>query len=362
MKYIQKADYIDGEKMLSKALTILMDNSTAVFVVKKGKYIGLIDDRNVNSGIRDTSKIKCSKLAVKSPILTKSSSLSDEIEAFSSGKYKALPVLSDGGKLIGMATKVELMKELVDEHLITPSPLMDFVKIPIYNVKYTSTVGNARKVMKNKKVHKLLVLSNGKPRGFISTFDLSALILKPRKRDRAPIISEVKNLNNKLVSEIIRERIYSVKLESTLLSAVELMIKKNVSNLLVVKNSKPVGVFSSTDLFKKLKTKAKREWRVIISGLNKEEDKHHYPLVMKKCEGLMVKYAKSLKIKELFVHFKSKKSVYEVSAKLILNKKSISFSKEWPEIPYLMNYLVKEINSVLLKMKSKKKASKKMRK
>lgn len=353
MKNVKKPNSIEWNEPLSKALTILMDSGTAVFVVKQGRYLGLIDDRSVNLGVLDPSNIKCSKKVTKSPTLNSNSTVGDGLSAFLSGKYKALPVLDKNNKLVAMVTKVELIKEILENDLVPQANVSEYMKTPVYTLDYSSTIGHLRSELKSKKVHKLLVVEQGRPRGIVSTFDLSTLVMKPRKRDRAPIISEVKHLDDRSISELIRERVFSVEVGTSLYEAMKVMIKRNVSNLLVTSNKRPVGVLSSTDLFKELNSRAKRKWKVSVSGLNREEDRQFYPMIVRRFEATLKKYSKAFKITGISIHFKRKKSVFEARVRLNINGKTLNFSKNWHEIPHLVDYLVREIKNVLKKKKSK---------
>ncbi len=380
MDNIKKPQTLDGDQPLSKALTILMDKRTAIFVVKDKKYIGLIDDRHLPR-VSDSSNINCSNCVTKSPVLYDDSNTTDGLKAFLSGKYKALPVLNKKTKkLVGMVTKVELMKELMSEGLVPHGMVDSFMKKPVYSVDYYSTIGDAKREMRNKKIHKILVVDRGKPksraksynlsglvtgvgkpRGIVSTFDLSTLIMKPKKRARVSVISQVENLDGKPISELIRERIYSVQIGTPLFEAMEVMTKRGVSNLLIKDKTQSIGILSSTDIFKKVKSSAKKKWNINISGLSREEDKRFHPLVLKSFEALAKKYSKNFKLGPINIHIKRKKSIYEAHVKLRIDGKSTSFSYNSPEVPYLTDYLIREIKKVLNKRKSKKSAPKRSR-
>ncbi|MDD5022999.1 MAG: CBS domain-containing protein [Candidatus ainarchaeum sp.] len=353
MNNMTKANILDFEEPLSKALSILMDTGTAVFIVKNREYIGLIDDRILSPNISDSSSVKCGNRAVRTPVIKPNSELKDTINSFLSGKYKALPVVDNKDNILGMVTKVELMKDIMNSGVLPQSYVSDLMKSPVYSIDYSTSVGKARQEMKNKNVHKLLVMYNGKPRGIISTFDFSTIIMKPRKRERAPIISEIKNPDEKPISEMLRERIFSVEKNIPLQSAISLMISKNVSDLLVTENGTPKGVLSSTDVFKELSKISKPQFNIQISGLNREEDKQHLNLIFKKIESQLKKYSKNFIVNGFYIHIKRKKSVFEARAKLDLEKNPISISYESHEIPYLVEGLLKELKNLLSRKKSK---------
>lgn len=362
MKNMKKPVYINGEEPLSKALNMLLDSKTAVFVVNNGKYHGLIDDRHIGMSIANPSSAKCINYAVKSPSLRNEAGIDEALSAFLSGKYKALPVLDENNKLLGMITKVELMKEMMENKLIPSASVSDFMKTPVFSIEHSSSIGNTRRELKNKGVHKLLVTDKGRPRGIVSTFDLSSFLLKPKGRDRQALIPEIKKLDNKPVSEVIRERIYAVPVDMPLFEAIKVMAKKELSNLLVMKGTSPIGVLSSTDVFKEIKSELKKKkWNISISGLNKEEDRQFYPEIMEKLRTLMKRYSKSFNIRKLSIHFKKKKSVYEARARMDINGQLISVYHEWHELGYLMDYLTREIKKVLDKKKSMKTEPKRSR-
>ncbi|MFA5050171.1 MAG: CBS domain-containing protein [Candidatus Micrarchaeia archaeon] len=363
MKNIKEAKVLNWDEPLSKALTLLMDEGTAVFVVKDGEYAGLIDDRNVNINLSDPSKTKCINCIERSPVLNQESTIPEMIDSFLSGKFKSLPVINPQTKKIeGAITRIELLEKLSKQNIFSSEQVSILTQSPVYSVDISSTLGEAKRMMRDKNVHKILILDKGRARGILSTYDLSALVLSPKKRDRALMISEIKKPDEKSVSEVLREKIISADYSILLSDAINKMIEKEVSNLLITKNNRPFGVLSSTDVFKKAKEYSKKSFDISVSGLNSEYDKKFYPEIIKKLELVLLKFSKNFSFGNMSLHIKKGKSVYEAKMKINANGKLNSFSCSEHNISELIDSLAIELKKVLLKTKSINTMKKKSRK
>ncbi len=363
MKNLQKAKILNGSEPLSKALTLLMDEGTAVFIVNNDEYEGLITDRNLNLNLSDPSKTKCINCIERSPVLYTESSVLEILDSFLLGKFKALPVIDPkSNKIEGSITRIELLEKLLDENIFSSEQVSMLAQSPVYLVDVSSKIGDAKRIMKEKNVHKVLVADKGIARGILSTYDLSTFMLSPKKRDRAMIISQVKKPDEQPVCEFLREKIVSIDYSAQLSDAIKQMIQKKVSNILVMKDNKPFGVLSSTDIFKKAKEYSKKSFQIAVSGLSTDYEKRYYPQIIKKIDGVLFKFSKNFSFENISLHIKKGKSMYEAKLHLTADGKLSSFSCTEHSIPEILETLSIEIKKVFSKTKNIKTSRKKIRK
>lgn len=89
-------------------------------------------------------------------------------------------------------------------------------------------------------VRRLFVMDGGKPTGVVSYLDLVGILgsLKP----------SIKKTNNLKISEIMTEDIITTDASDKIEDAANMMLRADVSGLLVLENEEPVGVITKTDI------------------------------------------------------------------------------------------------------------------
>ncbi len=220
---------------------------------------------------------------------------------------------------------------------------------PVYSLDYKETIGSAKNMMKEKNASRLLITKNSFPYGVISTLDLAASILTPKGRQRKEMIPEIKNSNEKLVEEIVRDGFVTIKTDTTLYDAVKKLVEKKVSSLVILEDKKAVGVVSASDVFKIVRSQIKDKIEINVSGLSDEEDQYYYDINRARLENVFEKFKKSLDIKNIHLHIKKGKSVYEFKLNASVNGKNLSISAEEHNFHDTMKKLVYEINTILRK-------------
>jgi CBS domain-containing protein/ribosome-associated translation inhibitor RaiA len=353
---ITKPMTLEGEEPLSKAINELMDTGTAVIVTKDQKYYGIIDDRNLRYGIQDPGKTKCETCAVKPPTLRSSASVLEQINAFMSGRFKALPVVEEDGKPLGITTRVDVLKEMMRERLIPKVRVSELMNKPVYTIEESAQIGKAKGVMKENDCHRLVVTKNGNPVGIISTLDLASFMTKPREMMRKPyVVKEIDTIMTRHIADVMRYDITTIPEESTIEDAAKRMIEKGVSSVLVISEKKPVGVLTAVDIFKKIQEIAQEEISLSVSGLS-EENIWKFPEIKNKIGGVLEKFSGSFNIRNASVHIKEKKTVFEVFVYFDTDDGHISLSSERKDLKEAVDQLAAELHSVLARTKEKRRA------
>jgi len=94
--------------------------------------------------------------------------------------------------------------------------------------------------MYKKGIRRLFVMDNETPVGVISYLDLVGVLgsLRPSTRES----------DNLKISEIMSENIITIDADDKIENVANLMLRADVSGLLVLENGKPVGVITKTDI------------------------------------------------------------------------------------------------------------------
>ena len=89
-------------------------------------------------------------------------------------------------------------------------------------------------------VRRLFVMDEGKPVGVVSYSDLIAILwsIKPSK-------DEMSSLK---ISDIMSDNIVTISADDGIEDAANLMVRADISGLLVLEDEKPVGVITRTDI------------------------------------------------------------------------------------------------------------------
>ncbi len=93
--------------------------------------------------------------------------------------------------------------------------------------------------MHKKGVRRLFVMDDGTPIGVISYLDLVGVLgtIKPNTKETGIKISEIMSTN-----------VITIRTTDNIEDAANLMLRADVSGLLVLENEKPVGVITKTDI------------------------------------------------------------------------------------------------------------------
>jgi CBS domain-containing protein len=342
---------LDSSDSLSKAL-IQLDETPAVIVTKNGGYFGIIDHRCVSHGIRDPHKVRCETVIAKPPVLAEGASVSERIDAFLLGHYKALPVVDSAKKPLGITTRVELLKDMVVESMVPAMNVSELMSSPVFTIDEGETVAAAKNLLRGKNAHRLAVTRMGKLVGVISTFDISAWASKPnllsgRKDIR---LSDSISIDGMKISGFLRPDLTRVKVDASLEETVRRMIDKQASTAIVVGEGKPLGVISALDIFRKVKEGGDEGLQIQVSGL-KKDDAAYFARVYAKIGNVLEKFRQSFNIRNTNVHVKSGKATYVVSVYFDTDRGHVSLKAERSTLKEGIDELAVEVHEILRKKK-----------
>lgn len=355
---VTKALVLEADEPLSKALSEIMQTGTAVIIVKNGVYNGIIDDRHIRQNIADPSKIKCSHVAVIAPALTQNSNILEKLNNFLSGHFKALPVVDERKKPVGILTRADFLSELVEAKLIPKMNAESIMSSPVISLNVDETVGAAKTLMKEHDINRLVVLNNGYPYALLSKFDLVGFSMPPKKRKVRSAIQEVVGFDSRRLADLaLREIVATVGKNESLNNVARKMAEKKVSALIVLSNKKPVGVLTAADIFKNIMSLFDEKNEINISGLA-EENSRYSPLAREKINSIVKKFSKTFNICNLSIHFKKRKTLYIVKVFAEVDHFHVAVSYEGYDAKTAINGVAREFLTILERKKERLKEKK----
>ncbi|MBU0591801.1 CBS domain-containing protein [Candidatus Micrarchaeota archaeon] len=347
---------LDSGEPLSKAISHL-NEMPAVIVTKKGKYYGIIDHRSIGNGARDPNSTKCESCIVKPPVLSTDTGVLELVNAFLLGHFKALPVVDSHETPLGVTTRVELLSEMINSKMMPNAQVSELMNSPVYAVNENDTIGSARTTMKDKNARRLIVTKNGNPIGIVSTFDIGMWTGKSNlSGGRMDIYSDKNDIDKMELRSFLRPDVTVVEGEMTVESAAKKMVQKHVSGVVVTSDGKAVGVLSAIDIFKTIQDLVNEGTEMQISGLG-DDNAGYYEQIKTKISHVTDKFAKTFNIRNCHVHVNEEKSVFTVSINFETDTEGhISLKTQRTNLKETLDELADELDTVLRKMKDKKKA------
>ena len=353
---IKRTLVLDSSDSISKALPEL-EETPAVVITKNGKYYGIIDHRSLGNNMRLPQTTKCESAVTRPPVLSEGADMMERVNAFLLGHFKALPVLDAEETPIGITTRVELVKELIVESLIPKMEVDVLMGSPVHTIEESQTIGAAKRTLKEKKVHRLVVTRSGILVGVVSTYDIGAWSAKPNllgsgRKDRK--LGEQISLDSMPISSFLRPDLTLVNEGSSVEEAARRMVSKQVSTVIVVSGKKPVGVLSSMDIFRKVQEMAEEGPSIQVSGLHGENARYRDRIV-EKMGHVLERFGKTFNIRNASVHVKEGKTTFVVNVYFDIDRGHVSVREERKGLKETIDEVASEVNNVLRKKKETRK-------
>jgi CBS domain-containing protein/ribosome-associated translation inhibitor RaiA len=240
---------------------------------------------------------------------------------------------------------------MIKEKLIPPMKISVIMSKPVYTIDENETVASARKSLKENRARRLVVTRKGNPVGIVSVFDMGAWDSKPNLAGGRKDIRMNDNINvaDMKVSGFTRSDITAVPQGASLQEAVQKMVEKEVSAVIVISEKVPVGVLSALDVFKIILDMAEEGMQIQISGLG-QEDMQQYSHIKEKFTHVLEKFS-GFNVRNVSVHIKEGKSTYQVSVYFDTDHGHISLKEERAELRETIDEIASEIANVLRKKK-----------
>ena len=263
---LRPATIISPDDRLDKILKMMKETQTFI-VVDKGKYTGIVTDRNLRS-MQNEPNAKISKVAWKAPVLRSNMNVEEASECFLQG-YRELPVCEEG-KVLGTMKSVDILKFMLSDGRVPSMRASDIMSSPITTIESDNSVAQAASLMKQQNIHHLIVTDKaGTMTGVMSSSDLTPLL--ERSKEKLPFMREKMGLSNVQLGSVTIPEVHTAR-SGTILSEVAKQMIENDTSILVISDDVPIGLVSILDIIKASLPTA--ELRFEIIGLDPEDKEY----------------------------------------------------------------------------------------
>ncbi len=243
---------VDKDESLAHVLELMKKyDITKIPVTEKKKLVGIITDnviayklgsirkKGVSASHLHASSVTEKKIKKVSP----DTDVKDILETVGEPGTTMLPVVEQGGKLVGIVTKADLL------HLVnSKKPVYSIMQKKPYFVSPDDRVIHARRVMIEKDVARLPVAHDGRLFGIISDIEI-AFAFADLKKNYA-LGNQKHHLEELLVEDVMKTPVTWAEPNITVFDAAKIMIDKNIGALPLLEKEKIVGIVTRTDLLK----------------------------------------------------------------------------------------------------------------
>jgi len=247
---------IDTNDNLRNAMKIMKKNDISRLLVKrKDDIVGIITERDISDrmGRLEDRPISDAHLHVSSAYSDKLKTIDQEAHineaanAMRSEKISSLAVTDTSGKIIGIITKTDLIKSLEN----SSAPVSEFMTRKIVSLKQGSSLLNARRLMLDNDIKRILVTFEDEIVGVITEGDIANFLGMFRKVSKG--IQWFNKLREINVDDVMSKDVIIIGMNNAVSDAVKIMIKNDIAGLPVVDNNdKLVGLLTKTDLIKSI--------------------------------------------------------------------------------------------------------------
>jgi signal-transduction protein with cAMP-binding, CBS, and nucleotidyltransferase domain len=317
---------IDSKMPISKASPYLK-KYPALVITKANEYYGIVDRRTISrtsQSSKFTPNEKVESFGVKAPKITNSTSIYDLVYYFYKSGVRSLPY-SNGNKIIGVLERKTLLKVLLSLNFLKDMKVTEAMTTPVLAIDGKANLAQAKATMRERNVNRLVVLQNSKFAGLITNYDIMSHSMKPNEH-----LPEMKKTvytpSNITISSVMERDARSIEQNRPLSDAVRDMVENEISSLIVLNKSNPVGILTVTDILESILARQRVEpSKVFMSGFDQNtyqyEDEAREELKsfvdnVEKLSGMNVDYI-TLKVKS--THSK----LYEMQIRLSLGRHGI---------------------------------------
>lgn len=238
---------VDKDESINDALELMTKKRISrLLVTENDEVIGIITEEDIAKrlGTGRERKLKTAHIHVSAAMTKKlktipaDGDIKNAARIMLENKFSSLPVVRNN-KVIGILTKTDLVK-----HLLKSKKKVEkfYTKNPVVT-NPGDTLVSARKLMLDKKIHRLLVLDRGMIAGILTERDMAKGLKTFRKAiDKFPQ-ADIQRL---LVEQVMTIEPITIRPETTVGEAAKIMLKNKISGIPVI--AEKFGILTKTDL------------------------------------------------------------------------------------------------------------------
>ena len=249
---------LDQEETIGSLIgKIERNDECAAVIVSKGKYIGIINKMDFAKSRIDAQKTKIKKFLSHSAVLNGNEDLKEIARLMYASNSRILPVIKNN-KPVGII-KIEDLIDNIKEDIDCKAE--EIMSEQVITITPNEKIGKAMELMRNEKISRLPVVENDNVVGIITLHDLieKYSAWSHRKgievKNTAPTSKAKEGEKFKVdafpVKDEMSANIITSIPKTNVKEIIDLMIKNNISSVLIVINNKLLGIITFRDILKK---------------------------------------------------------------------------------------------------------------
>ncbi|RQW79545.1 MAG: CBS domain-containing protein [Methanothrix sp.] len=242
--------YVEDSTFLTKARQLIRDNHVrGLPVIDNKKHVmGIVTTQDMLKVTSTKSNVTVAGFAIQVPLITGQMDMLDAARLMQKEKSTLLPVIESEEKpaLKGVVTLMDIFKH-IDLAKAPNKRIWEIMSTKVVTVSPDDPLTKVWDMMVDEDFTGLPVVKDGKPIGMITRFD----ILK-KGWARISKESETRPVDSTQMhaEKLMSSPLYSIKSETSLTEALELMRKYDVGRIAVVDEGNLVGIVDRNDLIK----------------------------------------------------------------------------------------------------------------
>jgi len=293
---------------LTSCLSLFKKETPPVLAVldDKGNYKGIISRKSIIRSSLAASETKVKTLMRQAPAVTLKDPLSKVAKLMIESEIRQLPVYSEK-KLLGFVTDEDVIHGAVNERWGHTHVEEIMTKKP-FVIEEDESIAAVLSLFRGEGISHAPIVSDGKLVGIVSIYDIIENIFQPRHVQRVGFGGGEKVPVLSISSKgIMVKPVVTVLPETQLRDAEEQMHKFNISSLIIVSKSRPVGIITKRDFLEPLAQMElpMQKLTVQFSVKDVEIDENQRGFIMSHFESFSHRYGEKLEAGTLFVYMKT---------------------------------------------------------
>lgn len=271
-------------------------------VGRKGKLDGVVTLRELMKRKSLPPTTKVSTVVVKAPVVRPDEKLPEAAEQLITTGFRALPVVQ-GKKLAGIISRTDLTRALVETDALAGLKVRDFMTPNPQAVAEGDTIERAVHLMQSLGERSLPVVDRHRHlKGAIGMKDVTDIFARPKMRQRYGERAGTESKVELEVKSVMHTPAVTMGVDGDLARAADLMLKQDVSSVIITDKDEPVGIVTKLDLMHFLAgLRVREELFVEISGLEAEPSET-YDVIYDTVQKEMRRIAQLVTPKTLSLH------------------------------------------------------------
>ncbi|OGS46522.1 MAG: hypothetical protein A3K66_05645 [Euryarchaeota archaeon RBG_16_67_27] len=240
-------------------------------ILDKKRIEGVVTMRELMKRRNLPPSTKASTVMLGGPELAEDTPLPEAAETMLSSGFRTLPILKKK-TLAGVISRTDLVRALVETEALASLKVRDLMTPNPQCVGESDTVDHAVKLMQSLGERSIPVVDRNRHlEGVVGLKDLAEFFARPKTRERYGDRAGREERVAIEVKGVMRYPPVMVGPEADVHRAAELMLRHNVSSVIVVDKDEPVGILTKADLMHVLAGFQEREQLFVeVSGLEDE--------------------------------------------------------------------------------------------